>query len=145
MPWLIVRVADGQGAAAQADQCVSLVPGVGDSAGQFQGLLVTPLSLREVTVDPVQRPSLVERLGLTIPVADVAVDARSLLQGLGRGRVITRQPPHVPEAVECVGLAEPVAEVAELTPENVELLADYSCPGGRAAATRPVVTSGTYL
>jgi len=102
MPWLTVRVADGQGAAAQADQCVSLVPGVGDSAGQFQGLLVTPLSLREVTVDPVQRPSLVARLGLTIPVADVAVDAQSLLPGLGRGRVITRQPPHVPEAVECV-------------------------------------------
>ena len=25
MPWLTVRVADGQGAAAQADQCVSLV------------------------------------------------------------------------------------------------------------------------
>jgi hypothetical protein len=32
-----------------------------------------------------------------------------------------------------------------ITPENMELLARYSCPGGRAAATRPVVTSGTYL
>ena len=84
MPWPTVRLADGQGAAARADQCVSLVPGVGDSAGQFQGLAVTPLSLREVTVDPVQRPSLVERIGLTIPVAEVAVDAQSLLQGLGR-------------------------------------------------------------
>ena len=27
---------------------------------------------------------------------------------------------------------------------RMELLADYSCPGGRAA-TRPVVTPGTYL
>jgi hypothetical protein len=31
-------------------------------------------------------------------------------------------------------LASPVATAAELTPENVELLASYSCPGGRAAA-----------
>ena len=30
-------------------------------------------------------------------------------------------------------LAEPVAEVAELTPENVELLADYSCPAMTAS------------
>ena len=59
---------------------MSLVPGAGDSAGQFQGLLVTPLSLREVTADPVQRPSLVERLGLTTPVAEVAVDAQGLLR-----------------------------------------------------------------
>ena len=49
-------VADGQGAAAQAGQCVRLVPGAGDGAGQFQGLLVAPLSLREFTADPVQRP-----------------------------------------------------------------------------------------
>ena len=35
-------------------QRVSLVPGTGDSAGQFQGLLVRRLSLREVTADPVQ-------------------------------------------------------------------------------------------
>jgi hypothetical protein len=42
-------------------------------------------------------------------------------------------------------LASPVATAAELTAENMELLASYSCPGGRAAATRPVVTSGTYL
>ena len=41
-------------------------------------------------------------------------------------------------------LASPVATAAELTSENMELLASYSCPGGRAAA-RPVVTSGTYL
>ncbi len=92
-----------------------------------------------------RRPCLVERPGLTIPVADAAVDAQSLLQDLGRGRVITRQPPHVPEAVECVGLAEPAAEVADLTPENVELPADNSCPGGRAAVTPLVVTSGAYL
>ena len=59
-----------------------------------------------------QRPCLVERLGLATPVAEVAVDAQGLLQGLGRGRVITRQPPHDPQVVEGVGLAEPVAEVA---------------------------------
>lgn len=46
-------VAGGQGAAAQAGQCVSLVPGAGDGAGQVQGLLMAPLSLREVTADPV--------------------------------------------------------------------------------------------
>ena len=42
-------------------------------------------------------------------------------------------------------LASPGALAAELTPENMELLASYSPPGGRAAATRSVVTSGTYL
>ena len=68
-------MAGGDGAAAQAGQRVRLVPGAGDGAGQVQGLLVRPLSLREVTVDPVQRPSLVERLGLTSPVAEVAEDA----------------------------------------------------------------------
>ena len=82
-------MADGQGAAAQAGQCVRLVPGAGDGAGQVQGPLVAPLSLREVTADPVQRPSLVERSYLTAPVAEVAVDVQGLLQGLGRGRVIT--------------------------------------------------------
>ena len=55
-------MAGGQGAAAQAGQCVRLVPGAGDGAGQVQGLLVAPLSLREVTDDPVQRPFVVERL-----------------------------------------------------------------------------------
>ena len=87
----LVGVAGGQGAAAQAGQRVRLGPGAGDGAGQFQGLLVAPLSLREVTADPVQRPCLVERLGLATPVAEVAVDAQGLLQSLGRGRVITRQ------------------------------------------------------
>ena len=42
-------------------------------------------------------------------------------------------------------LGSPVTAAAELSPENMELLAGYSCPGGRAAAARPVVTSGTYL
>jgi hypothetical protein len=72
-------VADSQGAAAQAGQCVRLVPGASDGAGQFQGLLVAPLSLCEVTADPVQRSYLVERLGLTAPVAEVAEDAQGLL------------------------------------------------------------------
>ena len=49
-------VAGGQGAAAQAGQCVCLVPGAGNSAGQVQGLLVKSLGLRQVTADPVQRP-----------------------------------------------------------------------------------------
>lgn len=37
-----------------------------------------------------------------------------------------------------------VAPAAELTPENMELLASYSRPEGRAA-WRPVVTSGDVL
>ena len=41
---------------------------------------VTPLGLREVTAGPVQRPSLVERLGLATAVVDVAVDLHSLFQ-----------------------------------------------------------------
>ena len=102
----------GHGAAAQAGQCLRLVAGAGDSAAQFQGLLVAPLSLREVTADPVQRPSLVERLGLTTPVTEVAQDAQGLLQGLGRSRVITRRQPHDPEVAEGAGLAAPIAEVA---------------------------------
>ena len=86
-------VAGGQGAAAQAGQCVSLGQGVSDGAGQFQGLLVASLSLREVTAAPVQRPFLVERFGLTGPVAEVAEDAQGLVQRLGGGRVIARLPP----------------------------------------------------
>jgi hypothetical protein len=62
-------VAGGHGAAAQAGQRVSLVPRFAGLAGQVQGLLVTPVSLREVTADPVQRPSLVERRDLSTPVA----------------------------------------------------------------------------
>jgi hypothetical protein len=50
-------VAGGQVAAAQAGQRVRLVPGAGDSAGQFEGPPVTPLSLGEVSADPVQCPS----------------------------------------------------------------------------------------
>lgn len=69
-------VVGGPGAAAQAGRCVCLVPGAGDSAGQFQGLVATPLSLRELTANPVQRPFLVKRLGLATPVAEVAVDIR---------------------------------------------------------------------
>jgi hypothetical protein len=34
---------------------------------------------------------------------------------------------------------------AELTPDNMESLAGYSCPGGRAATVGPVVTSESYL
>src|ERR1700728_1131797 len=90
---------------------MSLVPGAGDDASQIQGLLVTALGLREVSADAVQRPGLVERLGLGTPVAEVAVDTQGLLQRLGRSRVITPQPPHAPQEQEGVGLAEPVADV----------------------------------
>ena len=72
---------------------------------------MAPLGLCEVTADPVQRPCLVERLGLTASVAEVAVDVQGVLQGLGRGRVITGQPPHGPQVVQGAGLAEPVAEM----------------------------------
>ena len=46
--------------------------------------------------------------------------------------------------------ASGMVQPAELTPENAALLFEYayrgySCPGGRAAAACPVVTSGTYL
>jgi hypothetical protein len=64
---------------------VRLVAEAGDGAGQFQGLLVTPVSLREFTADPVPRPFLVKRLGLTISSAEVAVDVQGLLQSLGGG------------------------------------------------------------
>jgi hypothetical protein len=84
----------GQRAPAQVGQRVRLGPGAGDGAGLFQGLLVALLSLREVTAGPVQRPSLVERLGLATAVADVVEDAQGLVQHLGGGRgdpVATRE------------------------------------------------------
>jgi hypothetical protein len=49
-------VAVGHGAAAQAGQGMSLIPGTADGPGQFQSLQVTFLSLREFTPGPVQRP-----------------------------------------------------------------------------------------
>ena len=107
-----VGVAAGQGAPALAGQRVRLIPGAGDGAGQVQGLPVAPLGLREVTADPVQHPSLVERHSLTTPVAEVAVHAQGLVQGLGRGREITRQPPHGSQEEEGGGLTTPGADVA---------------------------------
>jgi hypothetical protein len=47
----------------------------------------------------VQHPSVVERLGLVIPVTEVAVDAQRLLQQLRRARVITDQLLDGPEPV----------------------------------------------
>ena len=61
--------ADGNGAAAQAGQCVGLVPGTGHGAGQFQCLLVAVLGPGEFTTSPMQRPSFIECLGLAAPVA----------------------------------------------------------------------------
>jgi hypothetical protein len=75
---------------------------------------VARLGLREVAVDPVQPPSLVERLGLTAPVADIAVNAKGLVQGLCCGRVLARQPPYATEEEEGVGRAEPVARSREM-------------------------------
>jgi hypothetical protein len=72
----------GYGASAQAGQRVSLVPPVGDSAGQFQGPLVTLLSPRKVAAYPAQRCSAIEGVGLAAPVAEVAVDAQGLRAGL---------------------------------------------------------------
>jgi hypothetical protein len=72
----LLVVAVGQGAAAQAAQRVRLDPGASKSAGQVQGLPVAPLGLREGTVGPVQRPPLVQRLGLAIAEAEVAEDAQ---------------------------------------------------------------------
>ena len=77
-------VAGGRSAAAQAGQRVGLVPGTADRAGQFQGLLVTRLSLGGFTAEPVQRPCLIKHLSLTTPVADVAEDGQGLLQVPGR-------------------------------------------------------------
>jgi hypothetical protein len=90
---------------------VCLVP-AGYGARQVKGFLVVPLSLREVTADPVQRPCLVESLGLGRPDADGAEDVQRLFERLSRGGVITRQPPDDPQVCEAVGLAKPVAEVA---------------------------------
>jgi hypothetical protein len=57
-------VADGRGAAAQTSQCVGFVWCTGDSAGQFQRLLMTFLSRGGITGDPVQCPCLIEYFGL---------------------------------------------------------------------------------
>lgn len=104
-------VATGHGAAAQPDQCVSLIPGTADGSGQCQSLLVTFHSLRDVTPDPVQRPLLIERRGLGDPAAKVAEDPQGLLQGLGRAWIISCPSPRDPEPHEGGGLAEPVTEV----------------------------------
>src|SRR5580700_8761640 len=68
------------GAAGDARQAVGLVPGAGYGAGQVQGSLVTPPRVRKFPADLVQRPALVERLGLATPVAQVTVDAQGLIQ-----------------------------------------------------------------
>ena len=98
-------LAEGDSAAAEAGKRVGLVMGAAGQAGEVQCLLVTFSSADEVTTNPVQRPLPVERLGLTLLVAEGAVDAQGLLQRLGRARVITRHLPHGPEALDGVGLA----------------------------------------
>src|SRR5262245_51263233 len=65
-----------------------------------------------VTANPVQRCLLIERRGLTMPAAEVTPDAQSLLQSMGRVRVVTRHASHGPEFGERVGLAVPAAGVA---------------------------------
>jgi hypothetical protein len=69
-------VAGGRGAAAQAGQRLGLIMGAADGTGEVQCLLVTLLGTVKIAADPVQRPFFVERLGFTLPVAEVAVDAQ---------------------------------------------------------------------
>ena len=84
---------------------MGLIPGAADLAGQVQGLPVTRLGPVRVAAGPVQRPHLVERLNLTPPVAEVAVDAQRRLQRPGRARIVPGQPPYGPQVGE--GLASP--------------------------------------
>jgi hypothetical protein len=58
---------------------------------------------------------------------------------------IRRLTHHVAPAVLTHGGGLRGIEPADCCLPNMELLTDYSCPGGRAAVTRPVVTSGRYL
>jgi hypothetical protein len=67
---------------------VGLVPGADDGVSQFHAPLMARFSLCQVTADPVQRAYLIERLGLTSPVADVAVDVQCLLKDLERDQVL---------------------------------------------------------
>src|ERR1700689_1947083 len=52
-----------------------------------------------------------EAVGLTLPVAQIAVDAQSLLQRPGRARIVPGLLPHFPEVIEGSGFALAVAEV----------------------------------
>jgi hypothetical protein len=102
-----------------------------------------PLSLREVAAGPVQRPFLVERLGLTGPVAEVAEDAQGLVQQLGGGRVITSLPPQDPESAEDPGLAEPVADVTADAQDLLRQLGRAPGTRSRVCAPTPDSTTGT--
>ncbi len=104
--------AGGQGAPAQAGQRMGFIPATADLAGQVQGAPVTGPGRRQVAADPVQRPCLVERLSLTFPVAEVAVEAQGFFQDLGCARVVPGQPPLRPQVAEDSGLASPVVELA---------------------------------
>jgi hypothetical protein len=44
--------------------------------------------LLQVTANPVERPGLVESLGLAASVTDGAVDVQRFLLGAGRGRIV---------------------------------------------------------
>jgi hypothetical protein len=59
--------ADGCGTTAQVGRVWGLVPSTVDRAGQFQGLLVTRLSLGGLTAEPVQCRCLIDSCGLTTP------------------------------------------------------------------------------
>lgn len=54
---------------------MGLIPGIGYSLGQLQGLLVAFLRSREVATDPVQCSCLIEHSGLAVSVAEVTVEA----------------------------------------------------------------------
>jgi hypothetical protein len=81
-------VAADQGTAAQAGQCVRLVPGACGIAGGVQGV------------------------GLAERVAQLALDTQRLLLGAHRRWVVSRQQPDLPKRAQDVGQTQPVTELA---------------------------------
>jgi hypothetical protein len=90
----------------------------------------------------VQCPLLIERLGLTLPVAEIAVNAGGLLQNPGRTRVITRQIPHDPEVVEGVRLAERRFAAALAIPPHLFGLAARAPRHGHLASVPGALSCG---
>jgi hypothetical protein len=79
----------GPRAAAEPGQGVSLVPGTGDRARQFQGGPVGCLGLIEAAPGAVQCSGFVERLRLAARVADVPVDPQRRGERRGRAVIVT--------------------------------------------------------
>ena len=85
-----------------------LIPGDADLAGQVKRLLMVERGLAEFAPNPVERPRLVERLGLGTAIADLPVDAQGLFQVASGFGEIPGQPPNGPEVGEGVGDVEVV-------------------------------------